>query len=90
MVSERRNFLLAGWLKKRFSTVTVVPRVLPAGSMVSILPPVITIFQASSPVEVSIVILETLAMLGRASPRNPRVCMSLRSVAEAILLVAWR
>jgi len=34
--------------------------------------------------------LETAAMLGRASPRNPRVRILKRSWSLAILLVAWR
>ena len=33
---------------------------------------------------------ETLAMLGSASPRKPRVAIAARSAAVRILLVAWR
>lgn len=35
-------------------------------------------------------VLETAAMLARASPLKPRVCMLSRSSASVILLVAWR
>jgi hypothetical protein len=33
---------------------------------------------------------DTEAMLGSASPRNPKVATLSRSSSEAILLVAWR
>ena len=75
------NFFLAGVLKNRFSTVTVVPSERPASFMLSVFPPLFTsmVPSSSSGVLVLISTIETAAMLERASPLNPMEFMCSRS-----------
>ena len=87
-----RNFLRAGVLKKRSSTLTVVPMLQPASMKSGSLPPVmVTRVPRSSPSRrVSSEKRETEAIVGSASPRKPSVPIVLRSPTSRILLVAWR
>ncbi|SPF32486.1 hypothetical protein SBA4_1160002 [Candidatus Sulfopaludibacter sp. SbA4] len=69
-----------------------VPPPKAASSQRSILPPAISmrVPVVSSAERVSSSSLETDAMEGSASPRNPRVAMESRSFTSRSLLVAWR
>ena len=70
----------------------VVPKLQPASENSGALPPLIsTRVPKSSPAgRVSMEKRDTEAMVGSASPRNPKVPMLLRSATSCILLVAWR
>ena len=73
-VSDFKNFSRAGTLKKRLSTVTVVPFAPAAGRTSPILPPSDESEKASpSSVRETISVLETAAIEAIASPRNPSV-----------------
>ena len=87
-----KNLRRAGTLKNRFSTITVVP-VLPPLAVTSVFsPPSIWTEVANSSLSgrVSSVKLETEAILGKASPRKPKVFRLSKSSAFVSLLVAWR
>ena len=85
-----RNFRLAGTLKKRFSTTTVVPSEAPTSLISIILPPSdVSIYPISaSLVFVIIVTSETELIAASASPRKPSVIILFRSSLSEILLVA--
>ena len=92
VAADLRNFLRAGVLKNRSLISTTVPCVMPFMDFSRTSP-------ASSvrdqPVDdpcfrEAIVDLLTDMMLGRASPRKPKVRMEKRSSGRPILLVAWR
>ena len=77
---------------KRSSTVPLVPSGVPISDFISIFPPSTTTFvpeTLASRSRVISVILETAAILARASPRKPSVVIQLRSSIPVILLVAW-
>ena len=90
----RINFRRAGRLKNSCRTSTLVPGALPAALTSAIFPPLTMICVPSGepPSRSRVVSVKrlTLAMLGRASPRNPIVAIAARSSAFRILLVAWR
>ena len=90
--SDRRNFRRAGKLKKRERTSTWVPGASPPSRTTSSLPPLTMISVPASACAWRVVSRnrDTLAMLGRASPRNPSVATASRSAAVRILLVACR
>ena len=77
-------------MKKRFSTITVVPALPPALLHSIFSPPSMRMEVANSSLSgrVSKVKLETEAILGNASPRKPKVFKVIRSSALTILLVA--
>ena len=88
----RRNLRRAGTLKKRSRTSTTVPAFAAAGSTAETVPPST---RTRAPLSASCgrlasTSLDTEAMLGSASPRNPMLRMRSRSSRVAILLVAWR
>ena len=87
-----KNFLLAGTLAKRFSTMTVVPSVAARSETLRIFPPLASsIAPLSAPLWREIILIsETDAIAASASPRNPSVRMPSRSSAVRILLVACR
>ena len=92
--SARRNLRRAGRLKKIWRTSMVVPAGDAAAFTSTIFPPFTTTWVASPEVSSRSRVVSTkrltLAMLGRASPRNPMVAMEARSSARVILEVAWR
>ena len=87
-----RNFRRAGTGWKRFATVMRVPAGMPQSRTCTNLPPLtrISVPVSAAAGRVRISKRETLAIDGTASPRKPKVCSESRSVASAILLVAWR
>ena len=92
VATVRRKFLRAGTLKKRSRAQTSVPGGHPAGFSETALPPAM---KTSTPSGVSrrrvrMVSRVTAAMLGMASPRNPKDAMSKMSASEDILLVESR
>src|SRR5437899_2711121 len=74
------------------ATLTVVPAGNPAGLTPMSLPPAnsMRVPSASASSRVSSSNRETAAIVGKASPRNPRVAIESRSSADLSLLVAWR
>ena len=88
----RRNLRRAGRLPKRSDTVTDVPPAAPwAPEWVKVPHFRCTVCPASaSEQRVVRVRSETAAILGRASPRNPRVLMDSNCAWLSSLLVAWR
>ncbi len=93
VVSVRMNLRRAGVLKNRSRTSTVVPRGCATGAAVSDRsepsPCTVQPVSASALQELSCN-RDTEAILGSASPRNPRLPMRSRSSSDAILLVACR
>ena len=85
----RMNLRLAGKFLNRRRTVTTVPGGAARGCFDMMRPS--STSRATPPsesaVRVTMVTLETVAMLGTASPRKPRVLMDSRSSAQATLLV---
>ena len=92
MATVFKNLRRAGTLKKRFSTIIVVPALPPALLHSIFSPPSMRMEVANSSLSgrVSRVKLETEAILGNASPRKPKVLKLIKSSAVVILLVAWR
>ena len=90
--SDFKNFRRAGTLKKRSSTVMAVPSGAPTAAVRSTAPPAtwISVPPGAPRARVRSVKRATEAMLGKASPRKPRVAMAARSSTRRILLVAWR
>src|SRR5882672_2486540 len=90
VASLRRNLRRAGTLKKRSRTSTVVPGGCAAGA--ACWPLLAVTFQPCAACAVRDVISrrDTEAMLGRASPRKPKLTTCSRSSSALILLVAWR
>ena len=90
--SDARNLYLAGTLKNRSRTVTVVPSGHPTAVFSSTSEASTTTLRPDfeSAVLVMSSVLDTAQMLARASPRKPRVPMQSRSLTSLILLVAWR
>ena len=84
---ERR----AGILANKLQTSMTVPGAIPAGSN-GFFAPSSTPIRMPSEFSVRLATLRrlTMPMLANASPRNPSVCMALRSLAVASLLVACR
>src|SRR6267378_4127528 len=74
------------------ATLIVVPAGNPAGFTLTSLPPAnsMRVPSASASSRVSSSSLDTAAIVGNASPRNPSVAIESRSSAERNLLVAWR
>ena len=92
---DRMNLRLAGVLKKRSRTSTVVPRARATSSTASILPPstemrVPTTASGGPSGQVSMRIRHTEAMAGMASPRKPMVAMVASPPASRSLEVACR
>ena len=92
VASARRNFRRAGMLKNRERTSICVPGASPQSRTSLIFPPSMRIsVPARAPCSrVARRKRETLAMLGSASPRNPKVITLARSSLLFSLLVAWR
>ncbi len=89
---EARNLRRAGVLEKRSSTSTSVPRGRAATSSETGPPHSIfsRIASGDVPSEVVSVSVETEAIEGRASPRNPKVATFSKSASVEIFDVAWR
>ena len=87
-----RNFLRAGVLKNRSSTVIVVPSAHPASVISGLFPPRMSMRVPRSAFgsRVRSENRDTEAIVGNASPRNPSVPIMLKSWASRILLVACR
>jgi hypothetical protein len=86
------NFRRAGMLKNRLRASITVPGAPPASRTSRTFPPstAISVPLRSSARRVIMRNFATLAMLGTASPRKPRVITVERSAAVRSLLVAWR
>ena len=87
-----RNLRRAGVLKNRSRTSTVVPGGCAAGRSAAALPPSHSTLHAESAPSARETSrnFATEAMLGKASPRKPRLATFSSSCSVEILLVAWR
>ena len=85
-----RNFLRAGTLKNKSSTLIVVPILQPISSISSMRPPVnfMVVPKSSCGRRVIKLNLDTAAIDGKASPRKPKVSIDIKSSTCLILLVA--
>ena len=91
-LGDFKNLSRAGIFLKRFCTLMVVPGERAWLSCLTTIPSSrVTWVPASSPfMPVTISTCATEAMLGKASPRKPRVVNCCKSCNAEILLVAWR
>ena len=90
VLSARKNLRRAGMLKNKERASITVPGAHPASRTSRSLPPSTTssVPATASLSRVTIRNLDTLAMLGTASPRNPSVRISAKSPTVRSLLVA--